>query len=116
MGNAGNAPFYDLDQCLDEGNLSGAWFAAVESRYVYLDQALKLTMLMGLDEVPSKNYEPAVRRFLIRFIREIRPTPEQIRKVANALEELPRKEAFFDSEDARPALESLARQLRERRP
>ncbi len=112
MGNAGNPPYIDLDKALEREDLANAWLAAHERSFVSLAQALRLTMLMARDETPG--YEKAVRRFLLRFIREVHPTPEQIRKVAHALEELPDPPLLPGTEGPEAALADLACQLEER--
>ena len=114
MGNAGHAPHIDLDTALGKADLPSAWFAAVESRYLYLDQALSLTLLLGREMAPS--YNAAARKFLIRFIREVNPTLEQVKKVADALRAIGDPEDAFGEIDALPAMADLARQMRERRP
>jgi len=113
MGLAGHPPFVDLDKALERGYLPSAWMAAHERSYVTLDQALLLTMLMARDEVPR--YPPVARRFLIRFIREAKPTLEQVKRVADGLDVLGTPEAGVQAIEARKALADLARQLRERR-
>jgi hypothetical protein len=114
MGEAGTKPLFDLDYALEKGNLSSAWFAATEAGYVKLEQALKLTMLMGINESPG--YDRAARKFLVRFIREVEPTMEQVRKVAHALEELHwvNEIVYTRGEGPEWALKDLARQIEER--
>jgi hypothetical protein len=114
MGEAGHKPLFDLDRALETGNLSAAWFAAVGAGYVTLEQALRLTILMGIEESPR--FEKAARRFLVRFIREVGPTLDQIQKVADALEELHsvNERVYVNEEGPEWALKDLARQLKER--
>lgn len=88
MGEAGNARYYvDLDQALAEEDLSFAWQGAWECGYVRLDQALRLTVLMGVREAPR--YKAACNKLLIRFIREVHPSLELTEEVIRALKELP---------------------------
>ena len=114
MGEAGHKPLYDLDHALERGNLRNAWFAARQAGYVTLEQALKLTVLMGIDE--SAGYDRAARKFLVRFIREVEPTLEQIRKVTHALEELHsvNETVYIRGEGPEWARKDLVRQLEER--
>lgn len=94
--------------------MAGAWYAAVEARQVFLDQALRLTLLLGREQ--SEDYEAAARRFLVRFLKEVKPTLEQAKKVADALNEIGKPDSFTADMEALPAMADLARQLRERRP
>jgi len=113
MGVKQHGLYVDLDKALDAEDLPHAWMGAHERRGgVKLSQALRLTMLMAFKEDGS--YDAAVRKFLARFIRDEKPTPEQIRKVANALEELPRKEVYMPREGPEFALKGLVAQLEER--
>jgi len=115
MGLAGHPPYIDLDAALDSGNLTNAWMAAHERSYIPLDQALKLTILMGLD-ASETGYEKAARRFLERFIREAKPTLVQVKKVADALAELPKRLGYAEpGESPEWALRDLAGQLERRR-
>jgi len=113
MGEAGNGPYVDLDKALDAEDLPHAWMGANERRGgVKISQALRLTMLMAFKQ--NGSYEAAVRRFMLRFIRDEKPTPEQIRRVAHSLEELPRKDVHMPREGPEFALKDLVRQLEER--
>ena len=114
MGQAGNAPYVDLDKALDAEDLPHAWMGAHESRGgVKLSQALRLTMLIATRR--SRSYPSAVRKFMVRFISEEAPTPEQIRKVAHALEELEgMTHIHVRGEGPEWALKDLVRQLEER--
>lgn len=110
MGVKSHGLYVDLDKALDAEDLPHAWMAAHERRGgVKLSQALRLTMLIAYKEGGS--YNGAVRRFLIRFIRDEKPTPEQVRKVAHALEELPQNEFLMEKEAAEFALKDLVGQL-----
>jgi len=114
MGNAGNGPPFDLDKALERGNLSSAWFAATEAGATHLDQFLLITILMG--EEGSPRYEAAARKFLARFLREVKPTLEQVKTVSEALYVIGDEEAFSpDRGNAAKGMTDLARQLRERR-
>jgi len=114
MGNAGNRyPYVDLDKALDAEDLAHAWQGAHERRGgVKNSQALRLTMLIALKE--DKDYEAAVRRFMVRFIRDENPDPEQIRKVAHALEELVKTKEAPIPGTPEHALLDLVRRLEER--
>lgn len=114
MGEAGHLPLYDLDKALASRNLPAAWFAAAEQGAVFLDQFLLITLLLAEDN--SARFEPAARKFLLRFIREIKPRVDQIKTVAYALETVGDLDTFApDRERANAAMIDLARQLRERR-
>lgn len=97
-----------FDQAIANGKLSSAWFHAVELPHLSLDRALRLTMLMGVEE--SRGFEKAGRRFLIRFIRECEPSLEQVKRVADALNEV--SEDNFDRPHALRCLDDLAEQFR----
>ncbi len=114
MGEAGHKPLYDLDKCLESGNLAGAWYAAVGAAVIYLDQFLLITLLLAEDE--SATYEAAARKFLVRFMREVKPPLEQVKVVADALCVVGDAGAFPPERGAaKSAMTDLARQLRERR-
>jgi hypothetical protein len=88
MGEAGNGQTYvDLDQALKEEDLAYAWQGAHERAYIHLHQALRLTILLAQSEAPR--YEAAASKFLIRYIRETKPSLKLLVEVAKALEELP---------------------------
>jgi hypothetical protein len=113
MGVKSHGLYVDLDKALDAEDLAHAWMGAHERPGgVKLSQALRLTMLMAFKE--NGSYDAAVRRFLLRFIRDEKPTPEQIRKIAHALEELPAKDVHMPHEGPEFALKDLVRQLEER--
>lgn len=87
MGEAGNRTIYvDLDQALAEEDLAFAWQGAWEAGYVRLDQALRLTVLMGIKEAPR--FKVACNKLLIRFIREVSPSLELTEELIRALKEL----------------------------
>jgi hypothetical protein len=75
-----------------------------------LDRALRLTIMLGEVEAPS--FQAAARRWIARFCTEETPTIEQVRKTADALDQLPK---FTLREPAAQALHYLADQLRQRR-
>jgi hypothetical protein len=79
--------YVDLDQALEEEDLPHAWMGAHERAYIHLHQALRLTILLAQSEVPK--YEAAARKFLIRYMRETKPSLKLLVEVAKALEELP---------------------------
>lgn len=101
-----------LDQALNRGNLANAWMYAHSVPVLTLDRALRLTILLGLEE-GHRSYPAAARRFLRRFIRECEPTLEQVKRVADALDCLANHPHL--RLDARDALQDLARQLAEKR-
>jgi len=87
MGEAGNSQVYvDLDEALEQENLAFAWQGAWEQGHVRLYQALRLTVLMGVQEDPS--FRAACNRLLIRFIREVKPSLELTGELIAALKEL----------------------------
>lgn len=98
-----------FDQAIAAGELSGAWLAATHMTHVTLDRALRLVLLMGLEEDPGA--ERAARRFVIRFARERQPALKQLTKLVDALDHGIRDGPF--GIDAREALEDLARRLAE---
>lgn len=100
-----------FDAAIEEGKLSTAWRAAQNMPHVTLDRALQLTIVMAVEEDPGT--AAAIRRFIVRFIREWDPAPKQISNLADALETLERQRGLAD--DARDALEDLARRLAEGR-
>lgn len=113
MGVKSRGLYVDLDKALDEDDLPHAWMGAHErGGGVRLSQALRLTMLIGHRK--SSSYDGAVRRFLARFIAEEKPTLEQIRKVAHALEELPKTMEAPIPGSPEYALLDLVRQIEER--
>lgn len=71
-----------------------------------LDRALRLTIALGIAEAPA--FQSAARRFISRLCTEQTPTMEQVRKTADALDELTR---FTLRSQAREALLDLAGQL-----
>jgi hypothetical protein len=110
MGEAGNRQVYvDLDQALDEEDLSYAWQGAHERAYIHLHQALRLTILMARLEAPK--YEAAARKFLIRYIRETKPSFGLLIEVAKALEELPDLTVYPTGEGPEYELKELARAM-----
>jgi|GEM_PF-6432217 len=110
MGEAGNRQIYvDLDQALEEESLPFAWQGASESGYVYLHQALRLTILMGVQE--ASRYKAACNRFLIRFIREINPSLELSEEVIRALKELDSFTVHPAGEGAEYELKQLAKAI-----
>lgn len=114
MGEAGNAPFYDLDKCLERRNLPGAWFAATQQGVTHLDQFLLITILLG-EEGSKAKYEAAARKFMVRFIREIKPTIEQMKIVSEALYVIGDEDSFPPERgQAGKAMTDLAGQIRER--
>lgn len=99
-----------IDQAIERRDLDLAWRTAGNlSSQLGLDRALRLTILLGEKEAPA--FQRSARRWLARFITEQRPTVDQIKRVADALNELL---TFLARDDAREALESLAEQLRRR--
>ncbi len=116
MGEAGHKPLFDLDAALERGNLSSAWYAAVEAGVIYLDQLLLITILLG--EEGSPRFEAAARKFMIRFMREVEPKPklEQVKTVSEALYVIGDEDSFSpDRGQAGKWMADLARQLKERR-
>lgn len=104
MGEAGNRQIYvDLDEALEQENLSFAWQGAWEAGYIHLHQALRLTVLMGIKESPR--YKAACNRLLIRFIREVDPSLELTEELIRALKEL-------DSFTVQPAGEGAEYELK----
>ncbi len=71
-----------------------------------LDRALRLTVALGISETPV--FQAAARRFVARFCSEQKPSMEQVRKTADALDELTR---YTLRAQAREALLDLADQL-----
>lgn len=114
MGEAGHRPLFDLDQALEKSDLPKAWYAAVQLGVIHLDQFLLITLLLGEEDSPR--FEAAARKFLVRFIRGVKPSIEQIKTVADALWVAGDPEAFPPERGtARKGMTDLARQLRERR-
>jgi hypothetical protein len=112
MGQAGNKPLFDLDVALARKNLANAWYAAVGAGVVYLDQFLLITLLLG--EEDSDNFDAAARKFLIRFMKELKPPIEQVKTVAEALWVVGDSDAFPPTRNqAQSAMADLARQIRE---
>jgi hypothetical protein len=113
VGNAGQTPIFNLDKALERGNLRTAWIAALEASYIPIDRALLLTILMGRDRAPG--YERAARRFLVRFLQEVEPGLEQVKRAADALAVLGEPEESLAQIEARKALGELAKHLKELR-
>lgn len=100
-----------LDGALKRRDAELAWRTAGNiSPQLELDRALLLVILLGEREAPA--FQRSARRWLVRFIDEQRPTVDQVKRVADALNELL---TFIAREDAREALENLAEQIRRRR-
>lgn len=114
MGEAGHKPLFDLDYALEKGDLSKAWYAATEAGVIHLDQFLRITLLLAEEDSPR--FEAAARKFLVRFLREVKPPIETTRTVVDALWMAGDTEAFAPERgSARRGMVDLARQLRERR-
>lgn len=76
-----------IDKAIERRDLDLAWCTAGNlSSQLELDRALRLLVLAGEKEAPS--FQPAARRWLVRFITEQRPTVDQIKRTADALNEL----------------------------
>ena len=112
MGEAGNRTVYvDLDQALDEEDLAYAWQGAWEAGYVRLDQALRLTVLMGVKESPR--FKGASNKLLIRFIREVKPSLELTEELVAALRGLDSFTVHPAGEGAEYELKKLAKAIRQ---
>jgi hypothetical protein len=102
-----------LDRAIDESEPDRAWRAAAHLERVDLHHALALTILSARGGDPR--YEDCARRFLARFVAEARPTLGQVKKVADALDQVGRlQELPAMREGAERALADLGRQLRGR--
>jgi hypothetical protein len=102
-----------FDRAVRESNLRMAWSVAGGLKQVELYRALALTLLLARDGDPR--YEDCARRFLARFAQEARPTLGQVKKVADALDQVGRlQELPAMREGADRALVDLGRQLRDR--
>lgn len=98
-----------FDRAIERGDLQTAHFWAIEIPIVDLERALKLTILVGEQEMPG--YPQFARRWLIRFIREQSPGFDTIAAVAHALKEIP---VFIERQEAKHELLELGRLIRER--
>lgn len=96
-----------FDQAIGEGNLDLAWRTAAAMEDVRLDRALRLVVLACQRQTPDA--DRAARKFIVRFIREVEPTIEQIKKVADALDCV--RTGNFLAPDAKLGMERLARQI-----
>lgn len=106
MGEAGNGYFIDLDAALEGEKLPQAWQGAWERGYVNLHQALRLTILMGRED--SANFNAAANKFLIRFLREVKPSLELTGEVIAALKALPDFAVYPRGEGPECELKELA--------
>lgn len=95
-----------LDKAIERRDADLALRTAHNLRPLDLCRALRLTVLLGEREAPR--FQAAARRWLVRFIEERRPTVEQIKRAADALNELL---TFIARDDARAALLNLADQI-----
>jgi hypothetical protein len=112
MGEAGHKPLFDLDTAIARRDLPKAWYAAAGAGVVYLDQFLLITLLLG--EEDSGSFDAAARKFLIRFMKEIKPSIEQVKTVSEALWVVGDSDAFPPTRNqAQSAMADLARQIRE---
>ncbi len=102
-----------FNQAIERKDADAAWQLAKEFPRLSLDQALSLTILLGIRS--DARFVPAARRFLERFIAEAKPELAQIKRVADALDSM-RLTGGLPAlqEGAERALEDLARQLRGR--
>lgn len=102
-----------FDRAIQESELDRAWRAATHLERVDLHRALALTMLLGREG--DARYQECARRFLSRFVAEARPALGQVKKVADALDQVGRLyELPAMREGADRALADLGRQLRDR--
>jgi hypothetical protein len=102
-----------FDRAIDESNLPMAWNAAGGLDEVDLHRALALTTLLA--RRGDRRYLGCARRFLCRFIDEVRPTLGQIGKVADALDQVGHLQDLPAMREAADrALADLGRQLRYR--
>jgi hypothetical protein len=102
-----------LDRAIRESNLPLAWSAAGGLREVELHRALALTLLLAREGDPR--YEDCARKFVARFALEARPTLGQVKRVADALDQVGHLQDLpAMREGADRALVDLARQLRYR--
>lgn len=113
MGVKAKGFYVDLDQALEQGDLSHAWMGASERGYVHLDQALLLTILLANEEGPK--FKAAGRRFVIRFIREAQPSFELLIEVLQALRDLSGYAVYPRGEGPECELKYLARAIRQAR-
>lgn len=108
MGNAGHGTsFYAqelFDKAVAEGRLDDAWMRAIQVPHLTLDRALRLTVLMAQEDGPGA--ERLARRFLVRFIREYKPSMQLLGMVVEALRAISRD--GFLGEDSRDELRALA--------
>lgn len=101
-----------FNQAIKNKNVDAGWCLAQRfPNGLPLDQALELTILLG--ELGDRRLDPAARRFLVRFIEELKPTLDQVKRVADALHNLVMTTDLPAlQEEAVRALEDLAGQLR----
>jgi hypothetical protein len=90
--------------------MQAATMSAFHIPVVDLERAAKLMVLAAEQEMPS--YPAMARRWLVRFVREEEPELKDVIKVADALNEM---QTFIERPEAKEALLSLAKQIRERR-
>jgi len=105
------SPAIRFDGAIEEERLPEAWDAANELPMLGLGRALRLTMLVAKDH--HRRFEPTARRFLERFIREEKPSIEQVKKVADGLNEIYRAHPLI-AIDAWQGMRGLAEQLERR--
>ena len=109
MGVKSRGLYVDLDQVLEEGRLDAAWMGAWERGHITLPQALRLTVLMGIDKEPR--YEAACRRFLIRFMHEYSPSLKLLQEVIKALESLTEFAVYPSGDGPEYELKQLAHRI-----
>jgi hypothetical protein len=98
-----------FDDAIKRGDVQAACSWAIQMPIVDLERALKLTILVGEQEMPG--YPKFARRWLIRFIHEQSPGFDTIAAVARALKEIP---VFIERDEAKYDLLELGRLIRER--
>lgn len=96
-----------FDEAIERGDLKAAHSWAIEMPLVDLERALKLTILVGEQEMPG--YPKFARRWLVRFIREQKPSMDLVIEVAGALKEIP---TFIERHEAKHELLELGKLIR----
>jgi hypothetical protein len=99
-----------FNQAIKSKDADEAWRWAHRSRPLSLDQALSLTLVLGLRD--DHRFRPAAARFMECYEAEANPTREQVEKVREDLDRLvgrcPPGLKYAANEDLRALIDRLA--------